>query len=89
MSLTVTEPWEMFRNSLVGNPGGAAVKNLPASAGERCKRCEFDPWVRKIPWKEQLATHCSILTWRIPWTAKPGGLQSMGSQRDKTKIPIC
>ena len=34
MSLTVTEPWEMFRNSLVGNPGGAAVKNLPASAGD-------------------------------------------------------
>ena len=49
MSLTVTEPWEMFRNSLVGIPGGAVVKNLPASAGERCKRCEFDPWVGKIP----------------------------------------
>ena len=28
-----------------------------------------------------MATHCSILAWRIPWTEEPGGLQSMGSQR--------
>ena len=28
-----------------------------------------------------MATHSSILVWRIPWTEKPGGLQSMGSQR--------
>ena len=28
-----------------------------------------------------MATHSSILAWRIPWTEEPGGLQSMGSQR--------
>jgi len=28
-----------------------------------------------------MATHSSILVWRIPWTGEPGGLQSMGSQR--------
>ena len=28
-----------------------------------------------------MATHSSILAWEIPWTEKPGGLQSMGSQR--------
>ena len=28
-----------------------------------------------------MATHSSILAWRIPWTVEPGGLQSMGSQR--------
>ena len=28
-----------------------------------------------------MATHCSILAWKIPWTEEPGGLQSMGSQR--------
>ena len=49
MSLTVIEPWEISGNSLVGIPGGAVVKNLPANAGERCKRCEFDPSVGKIP----------------------------------------
>ena len=30
--------------------------------------------------EEGMATHSSILAWRIPWTEKPGGLQSMGSQ---------
>ena len=43
--------------------------------------CGFDPWVRKIPPEEDMATHPSILSWRIPWTGEPGGLQSMGSQR--------
>jgi len=33
------------------------------------------------PLKEGMATHSSILAWRIPWTGEPGGLQSMGSQR--------
>ena len=37
-------------------------------------------WSNKIPGPET-ATHSSILAWRIPWTEKPGGLQSMGSQR--------
>ena len=32
------------------------------------------------PLEKELATHCSIFTWRIPWTEEPGGLQSMGSQ---------
>ena len=31
--------------------------------------------------EEGMATHSSILAWRIPWTEEPGGLQSMGSQR--------
>ena len=33
------------------------------------------------PLKEGMATHSSILAWRIPWTEEPGGLQSTGSQR--------
>ena len=41
----------------------------------RCKRCRFDPL------KKEMATCSSILVWRTPWTEKPGGLQSMGSQR--------
>ena len=40
--------------------------------------------VRSLGWEDPLekgmATHSSILGWRIPWTGKPGGLQSMGSQ---------
>ena len=41
--------------------------------------------VRSLGWEDPLeegmATHSSILAWRIPWTEEPGGLQSMGSQR--------
>ena len=33
------------------------------------------------PLEKEMATHSSILAWKIPWTEKPGGLQSMGSQR--------
>ena len=32
------------------------------------------------PWEEEMTTHSSILTWRIPWTEEAGGLQSMGLQ---------
>ena len=33
------------------------------------------------PLEERMATYSSILAWRVPWTEKPGGLQSIGSQR--------
>ena len=33
--------------------------------------------------EEGMATHSSVLTWRIPWTEEPGGLQSMGSQKSR------
>ena len=36
---------------------------------------------RKDPMEEGMATHSSILAWRMPWTEEPGGLQSMGLQR--------
>ena len=34
-----------------------------------------------VPLEKGMATHSSILAWRIPWTEEPGGLLSMGSQR--------
>ena len=37
--------------------------------------------VREDPSEKGMATHSSILAWRIPWTEEPGGLQSVGSQR--------
>ena len=42
-------------------------------------------WVQPLGWEDplekEMATHSSILAWRILWTEEPGGLQSMGSQR--------
>ena len=52
------------------------VKNLPAMQ---------ETWVSSLGWEDllekEMATHSSILAWKIPWTEKPGRLQSMGSQR--------
>ena len=47
----------------------------------QCGRPAFDPWVGKNTLEKETATHSSILAWRTPWTEKPDGLQSMGSQR--------
>jgi len=52
------------------------VKNLP-----EMRRPRFDPGVRKIPLEKGMATHSSILTWRIPWTEEPDRLQPIGLQR--------
>ena len=44
-----------------------------------------ETWVQSLTWEDLLeketATHSRILAWKIPWTEKPGRLQSMGSQR--------
>ena len=65
--------------SLLGFSGGAVVKNLPANAGDA------EDWVRSLHQEdllvEGMATHSSILAWRIPWTEEPVGLQSRGLQR--------
>ena len=52
-----------------GFPGGSVVKNLPANAGDM----GLTPRLGRSP-EEGMATHSSILAWRIPWTEKPGGL---------------
>ena len=42
-------------------------------------------WVRSLGWEDpvekEMASHSSILAWKIPWTEEPGELQSIGSQR--------
>ena len=47
----------------------------------RHKRCEFNPWVRKIPWRRAWQPTPLFLPGEILWTEEPGGLQSRGSQR--------
>ena len=55
------------------------VKNLPAVQETQEMRVRSLGW--EDPLKEGMATHSSILAWRIPWTEEPGRLQSIGSQR--------
>ena len=62
----------IFQLSLVAQ----TVKNLPAMQ---------ETWDQSLGWEDplekEMATHSSVLAWRIPWTEEPGGLQSMGSPR--------
>ena len=51
------------------------VKNLPEM------QTQVQSLGREDPLEKEMATHSSILAWKIPWTEEPGGLQSRGSQR--------
>ena len=55
------------------------VKNVPAKA-EDAGDVSLIPGLGSSP-EEEMVTYSSILPWEIPWTEKPGGLQSMESQR--------
>ena len=55
------------------------VKNLPTNAGDTGDVSLIPGW--EDPLEKEMATHCSILVWRIPGAEEPGGLQSTGSQR--------
>ena len=52
----------------------------------------WEPWVQSLSWEDllekEMATHSNILAWRIAWTDKPGGLQSMGLQRVGQDTPV-
>ena len=68
--------WIHLKETLWASLVAQRVKYLPAMQ---------ETWVRSLrpedPLEKEMATHSSILAWRIPWTDEPGGLQSMGSQR--------
>ena len=52
------------------------IKNLPAM-----RETQVQSLGQEDPLEKGMATPSSILTWRIPWTEEPGGIQSTGSQR--------
>ena len=54
------------------------IKNPPANARDIKDAVQSLGW--ENPLEEGMATHSSILAWRIPWTEESGGLQSIGSQ---------
>ena len=75
------EPNTSFRKSpclLMASLMAQTVKNEPAMWDT-----EVQSLGQENPLEKKMATHCNILAWRIPWTEKPSGLQSVGSQRVK------
>ena len=61
-----------IKRPLMGFPGGSEVKASAWNAGDLG---------RKDPLEKEMATHSSVLAWRIPWREEPGRLQSMELQR--------
>ena len=70
-SSVIEEPYRLLWASLVAH----SVKNLPAVQETRVLSLGWED-----PLEKEMATHPSILAWKISWTEEPGGLQSMGSQ---------
>ena len=68
-----------FPDGSSGYPSGSVVKNSPAMQESQERGVHSQGW--EDPLEEGMATHCSILAWRIPRTEEPGGLQPIGSQR--------
>ena len=65
----------------MGFPCGSSVKNTPANAGDPGSISGSEDLLEK-----EMATHHSILAWKIPWTEEPGGLQPLGSQKSRTRL---
>ena len=92
--------WQgLYMVSLVaqGFPSGASGKKKKKNWACQCrrhKRCDLRVWSKgsipgqEDPLEECMATHSSILAWRISWTEEPGRLQSMGSQRVRHNLAI-
>ena len=69
-----------------GFPGGSAVKNPPAMQEPH------ETWVQSSGWEDPLevgmATHFSILAWRIPWTEEPGSYSPWDHKESDTTEPL-
>ena len=78
MIYTLTYVPTPFLQGLLSNRASLVqmVKNLPA-----VRKTWVQPPSQEDHLEKKMATHSSILAWRIPWAEEPGRLQSMGSQR--------
>ena len=79
----VLRVWALYfwLRGLVGNKtyDGSVGKESACNAETQEVRVQFLGQEHSV--EKEMATHSSILAWRIPWTEEPGGLQPMGSQR--------
>ena len=83
ITLFSIHPYKWCLKVRKGFPGGSAVKNPPAKQ---------ETWVQFLGWQDplekEMATHSSILAWRIPWTEECGRQPLMGSQRIRHNLAI-
>ena len=70
--------YSCLENSMDGGARWAAVHGVTKS---QTQLSDFTFFLFIVPFGGGMATHSSVLAWRMPWTERPGGLQSMGLQR--------
>ena len=61
-----------FKFKRLGFPGASMIKNLSTTL-----EMQIQSLSQEDPLEKEMATHSSIVAWRIPWTEEPGGLQSI------------
>ena len=71
-----------------GFPGGVVGKESTCLPMQETQELRVPSLGQEDSLEEEMATHSSILAWRIPWSEEPGGLQSMGSQ-SQTQLSDC
>ena len=72
--------WRLYQLSYQGSPKGANGKNIRLPMQEMPGTC-VRSLCQEVPLEKEMATHSSMLAWRIPWTEEPGRPQSMEPQR--------
>ena len=82
----VTKSWTwLSTHPHMGLPVWQSGKELTCQ-NRRHKRHGFSSWIREDPLEEEVATHSSILAWKIPWTEEPGRIQSRGFTKSQTQL---
>ena len=81
----MTEQLNTHALIFLGFPGGTSSKESVCQYS-RFKRFGFDPWVGKIPLRKKMATHSSILAWKIPWTRGVWRATVHGATRSWTQL---
>ena len=81
MSIVMVHVSSHFFSLTKVSQGGSVVKNPPANAGNTETKIRSLGWENLL--EKKMATHSSILAWKIPWTEEPNRLESTGSDRTK------
>ena len=76
MGIKLASPYTIIYAHPMGFPGDSVVKSFGS--------CSFDPWVGEMPLEKEMATHSTILAWKISWTEEPGELLFTGSPKSWT-----
>ena len=86
--LVHSAPWWWARiaplNKWEGFPGGSAVKGFACQARDACRRCVFEPWVRKVPWRRKWQPTLVVLPGKSHGQRSPATVRGVTKESDST-----